>query len=117
MVADADFGADLSRYPPRPFLKEQSIWAILPVSLWTTCAKSKAGATADNPIEALLAHVSHRGNAHRNKSSVGSANWAGLRILSFREYFHSFTGGHWSQTARFARVSQLEIGCQTVLRP
>jgi len=28
MVADADFGADLSRYPPRPFLKEQSIWAI-----------------------------------------------------------------------------------------
>ena len=28
MTADADFDADLSRYPPRPFLKEQSIWAI-----------------------------------------------------------------------------------------
>jgi serine O-acetyltransferase len=27
-MADADFDADLSRYPPRPFLKEQSIWAI-----------------------------------------------------------------------------------------
>ena len=28
MIADADFDADLSRYPRRPFLKEQSIWAI-----------------------------------------------------------------------------------------
>jgi serine O-acetyltransferase len=28
MTADVDFDADLSRYPPRPFLKEQSIWAI-----------------------------------------------------------------------------------------
>jgi serine O-acetyltransferase len=28
MAADADFDADLSRYPIRPFLKEQSIWAI-----------------------------------------------------------------------------------------
>lgn len=28
MVADADFDADRSRYPSRPFLKEQSIWAI-----------------------------------------------------------------------------------------
>jgi serine O-acetyltransferase len=28
MKIDADFEADLSRYPPRPFLKEQSIWAI-----------------------------------------------------------------------------------------
>jgi serine O-acetyltransferase len=28
MITDADFEADLSRYPPRPFLKEQSIWAI-----------------------------------------------------------------------------------------
>jgi serine O-acetyltransferase len=28
MANDADFQADLSRYPPRPFLKEQSIWAI-----------------------------------------------------------------------------------------
>jgi serine O-acetyltransferase len=28
MTADADFDADLSRYPPRPFYKEQSIWAV-----------------------------------------------------------------------------------------
>jgi serine O-acetyltransferase len=28
MTTDADFEADLSRYPLRPFLKEQSIWAI-----------------------------------------------------------------------------------------
>jgi serine O-acetyltransferase len=28
MSADADWLADLARYPPRPFLKEQSIWAI-----------------------------------------------------------------------------------------
>lgn len=28
MTADADFEADLSRYPRRPFLREQSIWAI-----------------------------------------------------------------------------------------
>jgi serine O-acetyltransferase len=28
MKTDADFEADLSRYPLRPFLKEQSIWAI-----------------------------------------------------------------------------------------
>lgn len=28
MTADADFDADLSRYPPRPFLREQSIWAV-----------------------------------------------------------------------------------------
>jgi serine O-acetyltransferase len=28
MTSDADFDADLSRYPIRPFLKEQSIWAI-----------------------------------------------------------------------------------------
>jgi serine O-acetyltransferase len=28
MRRDADFDADLSRYPARPFLKEQSIWAI-----------------------------------------------------------------------------------------
>ena len=28
MPADPDFEADLARYPPRPFLKEQSIWAI-----------------------------------------------------------------------------------------
>jgi serine O-acetyltransferase len=28
MKIDADFEADLSRYPLRPFLKEQSIWAI-----------------------------------------------------------------------------------------
>jgi serine O-acetyltransferase len=27
-MTDADFEADLSRYPLRPFLKEQSIWAI-----------------------------------------------------------------------------------------
>lgn len=27
-MADDDFKADLQRYPPRPFLKEQSIWAI-----------------------------------------------------------------------------------------
>ena len=28
MVRDIDFRADLERYPARPFLKEQSIWAI-----------------------------------------------------------------------------------------
>lgn len=28
MSADPDFRADLERYPERPFLKEQSIWAI-----------------------------------------------------------------------------------------
>jgi serine O-acetyltransferase len=28
MTCDEDFKADLSRYPNRPFLKEQSIWAI-----------------------------------------------------------------------------------------
>jgi serine O-acetyltransferase len=28
MRRDPDFEADLARYPPRPFLKEQSIWAI-----------------------------------------------------------------------------------------
>lgn len=28
MTQDADWQADLARYPPRPFLKEQSIWAI-----------------------------------------------------------------------------------------
>src|SRR5438477_262488 len=28
MTADSDFDADLSRYPPRPFLREQSIWAV-----------------------------------------------------------------------------------------
>lgn len=28
MVRDVDFQADLERYPARPFLKEQSIWAI-----------------------------------------------------------------------------------------
>jgi serine O-acetyltransferase len=28
MTADPDFAADLGRYPTRPFLKEQSIWAI-----------------------------------------------------------------------------------------
>jgi serine O-acetyltransferase len=28
MRRDPDFDADLSRYPPRPFLKEQSIWSI-----------------------------------------------------------------------------------------
>ena len=26
--ADADLQADLARYPPRPFLKEQSVWAV-----------------------------------------------------------------------------------------
>jgi serine O-acetyltransferase len=28
VVRDQDFAADLLRYPPRPFLREQSIWAI-----------------------------------------------------------------------------------------
>lgn len=28
MTSDPDFKADLSRYPARPFLREQSIWAI-----------------------------------------------------------------------------------------
>jgi serine O-acetyltransferase len=28
MIRDPDFKADLARYPRRPFLKEQSIWAI-----------------------------------------------------------------------------------------
>lgn len=28
MKRDPDFEADLARYPPRPFLREQSIWAI-----------------------------------------------------------------------------------------
>lgn len=28
MARDVEFQADLERYPPRPFLKEQSIWAI-----------------------------------------------------------------------------------------
>lgn len=28
MAVDSDFKADLARYPRRPFLKEQSIWAI-----------------------------------------------------------------------------------------
>jgi serine O-acetyltransferase len=28
MTGDPDFEADLARYPPRPFLREQSIWAI-----------------------------------------------------------------------------------------
>ena len=28
MTRDPDWHADLERYPPRPFLKEQSIWAI-----------------------------------------------------------------------------------------
>ena len=28
MIRDPDFKADLARYPPRPFLREQSIWAI-----------------------------------------------------------------------------------------
>lgn len=27
-MVDPDFDADLSRYPPRPFIREQSIWAI-----------------------------------------------------------------------------------------
>jgi serine O-acetyltransferase len=29
MLDDPDFKADLARYPGRPFLKEQSIWAVL----------------------------------------------------------------------------------------
>lgn len=28
MIGDSDWQADLRRYPPRPFLKEQSIWAV-----------------------------------------------------------------------------------------
>jgi len=28
MARDPDFNADLARYPPRPFFREQSIWAI-----------------------------------------------------------------------------------------
>ena len=28
MTRDTDYAADLQRYPPRPFLKEQAIWAV-----------------------------------------------------------------------------------------
>ena len=43
MMADPDFEADLARYPRRPFLKEQSIWAIWVYRLGRRTLKRKPG--------------------------------------------------------------------------
>jgi serine O-acetyltransferase len=41
---DSDFTADLARYPPRPFLREQSIWAICVYRFGRRILKRKLGA-------------------------------------------------------------------------
>jgi serine O-acetyltransferase len=43
-MLDADFQADLSRYPPRPFLREQSIWAICVYRYGRRVLKRRPGA-------------------------------------------------------------------------
>ncbi len=43
MMGDSDFKADLARYPRRPFLKEQSIWAIWVYRLGRRAFKRKPG--------------------------------------------------------------------------
>jgi serine O-acetyltransferase len=44
MTRDPDFRADLARYPPRPFLREQSIWAIWIYRLGRRALNRKPGA-------------------------------------------------------------------------
>jgi serine O-acetyltransferase len=43
MTNDPDFESDLARYPPRPFLKEQSIWAISVYRFGRRVLKRKPG--------------------------------------------------------------------------
>jgi serine O-acetyltransferase len=43
MKTDPDFESDLARYPPRPFLKEQSIWAISVYRFGRRVLKRKPG--------------------------------------------------------------------------
>src|SRR5271165_6437113 len=43
MTRDIDLQADLERYPPRPFLKEQSIWAIWVYRFGRRMLKRKPG--------------------------------------------------------------------------
>ena len=42
-MTDPDYQADLKRYPPRPFLKEQSIWAIALYRFGRRVDRRKAG--------------------------------------------------------------------------
>jgi serine O-acetyltransferase len=43
MIRDPDFKADLSRYPRRPFLREQSIWAVCVYRFGRRVLKRKPG--------------------------------------------------------------------------
>ena len=43
MTQDADFDADLARYPSRPFLKERSVWAIFVYRFGRRVLKQKPG--------------------------------------------------------------------------
>ena len=45
MTQDADFDADLARYPRRPFFKEQSVWAIFVYRFGRRVLKQKPGLT------------------------------------------------------------------------
>ena len=43
MIRDPDFKADLARYPTRPFLREQSIWAVCVYRFGRRVLKRKPG--------------------------------------------------------------------------
>ena len=49
MSVDPDWQADLHRYPPRPFLKEQSIWAI-----WVYRFGRRVDQRRDGPVKWIL---------------------------------------------------------------
>jgi serine O-acetyltransferase len=47
MIRDSDFKADLARYPARPFLREQSIWAISVYRFGRSVLRRPPGLTRD----------------------------------------------------------------------
>ena len=47
-MTDADWQADLERYPPKPFLREQSIWAV-----WLYRYGRRLVARRDGPLKRL----------------------------------------------------------------
>ena len=71
-MSDPDWQADLARYPRRPWLKEQSIWAIAVYRFGRRVDRRRPGLAAEAPGEVVLAGVpGHRDPDRDQHPQVG----------------------------------------------
>jgi serine O-acetyltransferase len=87
MTRDRDFKADLARYPARPFLREQSIWAICVYRFGRRALKRKPGAIRDIQLKfhSLIFRLveTNTGISLPIEAQIGP----GLRIFHFGNIF------------------------------